>query len=82
MRIPGDQEINSLGGVLFILPFYRYLFHSQGDKNGLPNISSLVFLITLQHVPIGIVSNGVDVRRHFSPPLPFVHVHHLVCVDG
>lgn len=38
--------------------------------------------LTLEHVPVGIVRDGVDVRRHLRPPLALVHVHHLGCVDG
>ncbi len=38
--------------------------------------------LTLKHVPVGIVSNGVDMRWHLSPSPSLVHVHYLVGVDG
>ena len=37
---------------------------------------------TLEHVSVGIVRDGKDVRRHLCSSPPPVHVDHLVCVDG
>ncbi len=53
--------------------------HKQLGKKSKGNIS---LLLTLQHVPVGVVGDGVDVGRHFRPPLALVHFHHLVGVDG
>ena len=36
---------------------------------------------TKQHVPVSLVGDGVDVRRHLVPFLALVHVDHLLCVD-
>lgn len=41
-----------------------------------------LWLYTLEHVPVSVVSNGVDVRGHFRLPPPLEHVHHFVGVDG
>lgn len=38
--------------------------------------------LTLQHVSVSIVRDGVDVRRHLRPSPSLVHVHHLGGVDG
>lgn len=38
--------------------------------------------LTLKHVPVGIVSNGVDVWGHLCPSPSLIHVHHLGRVDG
>ena len=38
--------------------------------------------LTLKHVSVGVVRDGEDVWRHLRAPLPSVHVHHLVGVDG
>ena len=38
--------------------------------------------LTLQHVSVGIVWDGEDVRWHFCPPLSTVHLDHLLRVDG
>lgn len=38
--------------------------------------------VTLQHVPVGVVRDGVDVRRHLMPLLALVHFDDLFRVDG
>ena len=37
----------------------------------------MLHFYTLKHVSVGIVSDGEDVRWHFSPSLSPVHVNHL-----
>lgn len=37
---------------------------------------------TLHHVPVGVVRDGVDVRRHLVALLALVHVDDLLRVDG
>lgn len=37
---------------------------------------------TLHHVPVGVVCDGVDVRRHLVTFLALVHVDDLFRVDG
>lgn len=36
---------------------------------------------TLHHVPVGVVCDGVDVRRHLVPFLALVHLDDLLRVD-
>lgn len=38
--------------------------------------------LTLHHVPVGVVSDGVDVRGHLVSFLPFVHINDLFWVNG
>ena len=38
-------------------------------------------MCTKQHVPVSLVSNGVDMRRHLVTLLSLVHVDDLLCVD-
>lgn len=51
-------------------------FLTRGGKSG------HCFPLTLKHVPVGIVSNGVDVWGHLCPSPSLIHVHHLGRVDG
>ena len=37
---------------------------------------------TKQHVPIGLISDGVDMGWHLMALLATVHVDNLLCVDG
>lgn len=37
---------------------------------------------TLHHVPVGVVRDGVDVRRHLVTLLALVHLDDLLRVDG
>lgn len=46
------------------------------------HISICCLKLTKEHVPVGLVSNGVHVRRHFVTLLPLVHLNDLLCVDG
>lgn len=39
-------------------------------------------MVTLQHVSIGIISDGIDVRRNLMTLLPLVHLNDLLRVDG
>ena len=43
-------------------------------------IQSPLFL-TEQHVPVGLVSDGIDVRGHLVTPLISVPLDCLICVD-
>ena len=38
--------------------------------------------LTVEHVPVGPVGHGEDVRRHLRPPLPLIHPDHPLRVDG
>lgn len=37
---------------------------------------------TLQHVSVGVVSDGEQMRRHFVPPLALVLLDDILAVDG
>lgn len=42
----------------------------------------LRLVVTLQHVPIGVISDGIDVGRNLMTLLPLVHLNDLLRVDG
>lgn len=46
------------------------------------NLKTLNPLVTLKHGPVGAVCDGKDVWGHLVSLLPFVHVDHLLRVDG
>jgi len=51
------------------------------ENNMCRSSTSHVILLTLQHVAVGIVSDGEQMRRHFGSPLAAVLVHNVLPVD-
>lgn len=45
-------------------------------------MSFCVSVVTLHHVPVGVVRDGVDVRWHLVALLALVHLDDLLRVDG
>lgn len=45
-------------------------------------MSFCICVDTLHHVPVGVVRDGVDVRRHLVALLSLVHLDDLLRVDG
>ncbi len=38
--------------------------------------------LTQQHVPVGLVGDGIDVGRHLMALLATIQLHYFLCVDG
>lgn len=75
------QDCNVLG----ITTLHTQMVYRLSSHNGITHCvipHSSLYLPTLKHVSVGIVSNGKYVRRHFSPPSALVHTHYLLCIDG
>lgn len=46
----------------------------SGDQHGL-------ILVVLQHVSVGLIGDGEQMRRHFGSALAHEHSRHRLCVD-
>ena len=57
------------------------MFYFTCDRSFSETSTSNIRMLTLQHVAIGVVGDGEEVRRYFIPTFSLVQENHVLVVD-